>query len=442
MYRGSKIIQFGIVGSFFLVVVNFTYITKSYAHDYYDKITQAVEAHNTVAAARSDVDAARQRVRVAKGDWFPELEISASTGYEVLNKPSLAKTKTNFTETSLKITQLLWDFGATNARVEKSRLRLLRSELVLFQTRQDIMLEAATAAIQFRSAIRVLSYARKSESNVRRQTGLEEARVRVGGGVSTDVLQAKTQLAGAQARSIQALGQRSTSLNRYLKLFRTAPASLKEMAILDLVVHKLPKSLSGALKIAYRLNPQIRIASVDEVLARQTVKEAKGDDFFPRIEAVGKTKINNDVSGTSGRETGSSVLIQLRMPFNLGFTSINTLRANQSEVAAASYRVANARLEVEEAVRNAWSQYNTARSTAGLLRDQASLANAFLQNARKERQLGSRSLIDVLAGESALFNAKSDTISTDADVLVASFQLLNATGQFVGSKPASHKVKN
>jgi adhesin transport system outer membrane protein len=288
----------------------------------------------------------------------------------------------------------------------------------------------------------VLGYARKSESNVRRQTGLEEARVRAGGGVSTDVLQAKTQLAGAQARSIQAQGQRSTSLNRYLRLFRTAPASVKTMAILDLVVQKLPKNLTEALKIARRLNPRIRIASVDEVLARETVKEAKGDEYFPRIEAVGKTKLNNDVSGTLGRETGSSILVQLRMPFNLGFTSINTLRANQSEVAAASYRVANARLEVEEAVRNAWTQYNTARSTARLLRDQASLANAFLQNARKERQLGSRSLIDVLAGESALFNAKSDTISTDADVLVACFRLLNATGQVVGSKPDSHKVKN
>jgi adhesin transport system outer membrane protein len=56
---------------------------------------------------------------------------------------------------------------------------------------------------------------------------------------------------------------------------------------------------------------------------------------------------------------------------------------------------------------------------------QANIASEFLELARRERQLGNRSLIDVLAGETALINASSDAASADTDVAIAVFALLN-----------------
>ena len=43
--------------------------------------------------------------------------------------------------------------------------------------------------------------------------------------------------------------------------------------------------------------------------------------------------------------------------------------------------------------------------------------------------MGKRSLIDVLAGETALINANSDAISAATDVSVAGFTLLQVMGQ-------------
>jgi len=42
--------------------------------------------------------------------------------------------------------------------------------------------------------------------------------------------------------------------------------------------------------------------------------------------------------------------------------------------------------------------------------------------------LGNRSLIDVLAGETALINASSDAASADTDVAIAVFTLINVIG--------------
>ena len=79
----------------------------------------------------------------------------------------------------------------------------------------------------------------------------------------------------------------------------------------------------------------------------------------------------------------------------------------------------------EEAARNAWDNLQTARQNTEHLHLQANIASEFLELARRERQLGNRSLIDVLAGETALINASSDAASADTDVAIAVFGLLN-----------------
>ena len=85
--------------------------------------------------------------------------------------------------------------------------------------------------------------------------------------------------------------------------------------------------------------------------------------------------------------------------------------------------------QIEEQARNAWSNLITAGQNAALLQNQANIAAEFLDLARKERQLGKRTLIDVLAGETNLINAQSDAISAQSDVIIAGLTLLSVMGQ-------------
>ena len=52
----------------------------------------------------------------------------------------------------------------------------------------------------------------------------------------------------------------------------------------------------------------------------------------------------------------------------------------------------------------------------------------FLELARKERQAGNRTLLDVLNGETAFINAQSDAIGAKIEVLINSYTLLSLTG--------------
>ena len=113
----------------------------------------------------------------------------------------------------------------------------------------------------------------------------------------------------------------------------------------------------------------------------------------------------------------------------MGFTAINTLKASQQTHIATVNRFGDTRDLVEEQARNAWDNLETAQSNAQHLHNQADIAAEFLELARRERQLGNRSLIDVLAGETALINASSDAASADTDVAIAVFTILNVMGK-------------
>ena len=56
-------------------------------------------------------------------------------------------------------------------------------------------------------------------SNLKKQTKLEDIRVKAGAGVSTDVLQAKVQLAGARARFEASKGILANQEHRYRAVF-------------------------------------------------------------------------------------------------------------------------------------------------------------------------------------------------------------------------------
>ena len=101
----------------------------------------------------------------------------------------------------------------------------------------------------------------------------------------------------------------------------------------------------------------------------------------------------------------------------------------EADSTAAARRVSDLQDQIEEQARNAWSNLQTARENAALLRNQANISAEFLELARKERQLGKRSLIDVLSGETNLINAQSDAASAESDVVIAGLTLLSVMGQ-------------
>lgn len=402
---------------------------SSRADNLHELIDGMLETNDRLIGAEADAEGARNAIEVARGSWYPTLTPTVNYGWERQNKPSGSDDTSAYrNEYSASLKQLVWDFGVANAGVGRATATYQQAESIRDGTRQGLMLEAVTAYINLVRTLKQLDFARESESNIRRQTGLEEAKVTLGSGLSSDVLQAKTQLAGAQANRVQSEFALAQAQNRFRNIFSKPMNDVKTMALPRPPLDRLPASLADALAIARTNSPAIKAAAFAVDAAKMQADSTRAQGFFPKVEVVGEAKSKRNVGGTLGNQEELLTKVEVSMPINLGMTAINSLKASESGIVAAERRLSDGRDRTEEQVGNAWENYVHQKARAAMLANQAVLANEFLELARKERQLGNRSLIDVLAGETALINAQSQAASAEADVVIAAYTVLAVIG--------------
>ena len=107
-----------------------------------DEIAALVENHSRIKAAEADVVSAFEEAEAALGDWFPNLSLSTSFAYENQIKGNDTKdTSLPGRRARAALSQLLWDFGATNAGIERARIGFRQAEFSLVTTRQTLILD-------------------------------------------------------------------------------------------------------------------------------------------------------------------------------------------------------------------------------------------------------------------------------------------------------------
>ena len=396
---------------------------------YIEKINVLIKTHKRILAAKDTVKSVEEQLSIARKAWFPEISSTAFYGYEKRNlAPGNRNTSMPPHEVDLTITQPILDFGAKSSALEIAKLQLRQSKLVLDATLQGILLEAISAQVNLISGIEIERYAKRSVSNIKQQAKLEDARVSIGSGFSTDVLQAKAQLAGAEARYTLSRGARSSSENRYRSVFGSIPERNQKLEQLAIPVDRLPTSIDVAVSRSLKNNAQVKALTIARDMARAAVKQTRAAEFSPTVNLILDTKYKHNVTGTSGNQYEHLIKGELKYTFNLGATSFNKLAAVKANYFASANRLMDAQNLIEEQARNAYHQLNITQRNAQFLRNQANISGEFLRLARKERQLGRRSLLDVLSGETVEINASSDASNAENQVIVAAYTMLFVMG--------------
>ena len=399
------------------------------AETFIEKTNVLLSSHKRILAAKEAVRSLEEQLSVAKKAWFPELSSTIIYGYEKRNlAPGSQNTSLPPHEYDLTLTQPISDFGVKSSALKIAKLQLNQSKTVLGETIQGVLLEAITAQLNLISAFEIQRYAKKSVSNIRKQAKLEDALVSIGSGYSTDILQAKAQLAGAEARYALANGSRKTSENRYRSVFGSIDENIENLEKLAIPIDQLPTSIEFAISRSLENNIHIKALTFARDIASETVRQTRASEFAPTVNLILDTKYKSNTSGTRGESFESIVKGEIKYTFNLGMTNSNSVASAKANYLASSNRLMDARNLVEEQARNAYEQLQTTQENAQFLRNQANISGEFLRLARKERRLGRRSLLDVLSGETVEINASSDATSAENQVIVAAYNMLFVMG--------------
>ena len=206
-FPATKILALPII----LSVCFFASLSHAKSMSFEEQVAEILQNHPRVRAAAGTVKSLEEGLRISQKAWFPGLAVTGNMAKEDRdNINPTDDTKLNSSELKFTITQPVYDFGSKSAATTIARLQLDQGKKTLILTKQSIILEIGAAQMGVATAVEKLRYAKKSLSNLIKQTALENIKVQSGAGVSTDVLQAKVQLAGAKARLLASEGQLKT----------------------------------------------------------------------------------------------------------------------------------------------------------------------------------------------------------------------------------------
>jgi len=393
------------------------------------ELARLLQEHALISQADKELLSAKQQVEAAQSAWFPTLSLSGLYGREHIDRDIGTDTKMTKSELDASLRQTLWDFGKTSGAITKAEKTVTRKELERDLQAQNLLLAGLEAYINLKKAYRVANFARQSEENIKQQTNLEDTRINNGKGYTTDVLQAKAQLAGARAKRVSAEQVLSTAKNRYVTVFNTPAPSDADMVMLAIPSVLLPADIEGLIRDVVLNNPDVRREQAGVAVATAEKERVKANQWMPSLELVASTQNHRNQDGVAGDRYDNEIYVQLNWNINLAGQASHQVKSAAEDEAAQQFQADYTLLTAKETAENAWSDLILAKERAGYLRDQAEIAKQFLELARKERELGRRSLIDVLSGETSLINAQSDYSAAQADVVIASYNIVRSMGK-------------
>lgn len=402
------------------------------ADAFVSKVERMLREHQLVRMVDADVEGAQKQISVERSAYYPRLTLQGNTGRERIERDTGSSGIFKPHELSVQLNQLLSDFGATGARVDAARSVADKEEQERALQVQNLLLAAVEAQLRLIRARQSHEFARESEANILRQTQLESARVEAGRGYATDVLQAKAQLAGAEARRVRASLLLAEAHNRYKAVFDEEPPA-GELQGLEAPLTLMPRSEAELDEAVIQENPDTQAALARQRVASSERRAQVRREWAPRVDVLLSHSNAYEQDGAIGKKDDSRVMLRLNWNFDLGMRAVHVADATQAAVNSAMAKTDYVRVQAGEEARSAWANWQMSQQRAAYLDNQVQISASFLELARRERELGRRSLLDLLNGETALINARGDALEARIDEIIAAFRVLRASGRLQAS---------
>lgn len=396
-----------------------------------DLLRELVSTHDRVQAAEAALQSAEHLVNSAEGAYLPSVDLDAEGGVEEIDRPLTKATQKNRNEQRLRASQLLYDFGGREGSVESAEAVLEEFTSRYEQARQEVIIKGVRAYLMIIRSREMLKYAVKSERSIQELSGMQEALVERGAGLSYEELQVKAQLAGTQAHRVnveRALMQHRNNF-RAVFGFDLTQQEIQSLPLPQIPRELLPADLESAIETALADNPFLTELDASIRKNRAALKSREAD-YYPSLSLVAEGERKENDQGTEGVRTEGRG--QLELSYNLfsGFSDMEAVKSAKQDIIAVRKTQLDRRRTVEERVRNSWLDLMTLRRNVELYQNQANINWEFLQAIKKKRELGEEiNLLSILIGERDYINAISAKVAADIDTISAGYGLLYEMGQ-------------
>ncbi len=378
---------------------------------------QAVLNSPEVTSKWHNYKAAEEEIGVARGGFFPRVDLTAGGGRESLKQPPTNQ-KNDYTRKGyvLSLNQMLFDGFATHNEVKRlDKARLVRY-YELLDASENVALEASRAYLD---VLRYRFLVNLAEDNyVQHKATYEQLlrRTQSGVGRRVDLEQAGSRLALAEINLTTETANLHDVSARYQRLVNTQPAGsiLPPSQLAD----GLPANQKVALDTLYRKNPAL-LAAVENIEAADRDIAVRRAAYSPKLDFRARTDNTNNYLGTAGdREYNVAELVVSWNLFNGGSDRAREKQYAERKNLAVDMREKACR-DTRQTLAIAYNDVLRLREQATYLATQVSLLEKTRDAYRDQFNVGQRTLLDLLDTENELLSARRAAVNADTDLSLA-----------------------
>ncbi|OGB05449.1 MAG: hypothetical protein A3G29_10255 [Burkholderiales bacterium RIFCSPLOWO2_12_FULL_64_99] len=382
-------------------------------------VQQAINNNPDVTARLNALRAAGNEVDVARGQYLPSVDLSASVGRDSdrITSRSPASQSLSRTGLALSASQILWNGMATSKEVSRlGHARLTRYFEFLGAT-EDTALEATRAYLDVERYRKLVVQAEDNYVQHKYAFDQLQTKFKAGVGRGVDAEQANARLALAESNLTTEQANLHDVSARYLRIVGELPAATTGAVDNQLSKGILPANVD-TINQALAKHPSIS-AAIENLRAAQAQVQGAESRYQPTVEARLRTGVGKNFDGVQDQKRDSSA--ELLLNWNLFNGGSDKARVRQ--YADLLNQTADQR---DRACRDVRQNVAIAHNDIRKLQDQLVALDRNVLAIEKARDayrqqfdIGQRSLLDLLNAENELYTAKRSYANAESDLQLA-----------------------
>lgn len=395
-------------------------------------IEQTLKTNPELRSLSKNVDFAEEEIDLAKSDYRPDVAANAGITHLQSDNDLRNSWESNTSKTiGLSVSQPIYRGGRTAANINEQTALKGFAENNFDNDIQNKVLDVVTVYMNVIQAREALDVNLNNKNLLQERLNATNAGFEAGELTRTDMSQAESRFAQAEAEYVAAKANLDIALSDFRQV--TGIMDPVELAYPDLDQGVLPVTLDDALYKAESDNPFLKAFRERVKAANYNVDEQQGA-FLPEVSLGGAVDVTDQpISGAGLYDREETATLSLTASLPLYQKGIIRNRLRQAHIAKAQREadLEDVRRQVVDAVISAWETYQSSASRIKARRAQVEAARIALDGIDLERQVGTRSVLDVLDANQDLKDAELSLIDARSNAVSAHYNLLAAIGQLL-----------
>jgi outer membrane protein len=398
------------------------------------QIYQAAQDNDpTYAAARSTLEASREKLPQGLAGLLPSLSLSGNSAWNendmsVRNVPGSTRQNYNSNGYQVSLSQPLFRWQNWVA-YDQAKFQVAQAEASFAQARQDLILRVAQAYFDILFAAENLSAVRANKEAISQQLESAKKNFEVGTTTITDTHEAQARYDLALAQEIAAESDLEVKRNTLQAIIGQFPDHLARLRKDAEASQPQPGDMNQWVTAAERDSIQVQIQQAAVDIADHEVDRQRAG-HYPTVDLVANAGYaKSSAPGVGLLENDyKNVGVQLNIPLYLGGQVNSRQREASANRGAAQSQLEAAKRNAALTTRQYYLGVTNGLAQIHALKAALTSSQSALESNKLGYEVGVRINIDVLNAENQVYVTRRDLARATFDTLLAQLRLKSAVG--------------